>query len=122
MKEKDIDIICPKCNKKAAFFAKGQVGSYVVRPSLTGRAICIHCGLDKSIDLNNELYYFKIPVDQRYLYARTLKNLEFLKEYFKEDKRHEGDPELDFPAVFYKNRLQLVALIEKRIEKEKANK
>jgi hypothetical protein len=122
MKKIDIDIICPKCKCKAAFFADGKVGTYVIRPSLKGRAVCLNCGLDKSIEVTSELYYFQIAIAGRYLYARTLENLEVLKDYFKAGKKLNSDPDLDFPAVFYENRLNLVQQIEKRIEQEKSRR
>jgi hypothetical protein len=98
------------------------VGTYRIRPSSKGRAVCLNCGLDRSIDFTNDLYYFQIPIAGRYLYARTLENLEILKDYFKEGKRLNDDPDSDFPSVFYENRLDLVQQIEERIGKEKGQK
>lgn len=118
MNKPDIEIICPNCNQKAVFFSNEKIGNYVQKPSLQGKVICAGCGLNKSMTINNEMYYFKIPVGNRYLYARTFENLEILKSYFKENKRIQDSPELDFPKEFYKNRLEIIEKIEKKIEQE----
>lgn len=117
-KEVDIDIVCPDCQGKAAFFTNGWTGTYQIRPERKGIVVCMNCGLNKSIEFNNELYYFKIPIAGRYLYARTLNNLKHLREFFAENRRVDDDPDFDFPAVFYKNQLKLIQLIDERISIE----
>lgn len=117
----DIEIICPKCGSKAAYYAS-KSGSYRIVPDSQGKVICSNCGLNKSHRLQSKDYYYAIPVKGRILYARTLEKMKVLKDYFEEDKRLQGDPELDFPKVFYENRLLIVKLIEERIEKEQVNR
>ncbi|MEO1051108.1 MAG: hypothetical protein AAFX87_10790 [Bacteroidota bacterium] len=114
----DIEIICPKCSKKAAFYAPGVVRSAMVVPDINGRVVCGFCGFNKAHQFTRKDYYYAIPVGDRFLYARTIENLKILLTYFKEDKRIKGDPELDFPKVFYENRLDIVNRIEKRIDQE----
>lgn len=112
----NIEIICPKCFEKAAFYAP-KSGSYVVRPSVNGKVICGNCGLNKEHIFDSKDYYYSIPIKGRNLYARTFENLKLLETYFKENKRLH-DPDLDFPKIFYENRLELVKLIGKRIQEE----
>lgn len=114
----DIDIICPKCAKKAAFFAPRIIRFTQVVPDINGKVICSACGLNKNHQFSNKDYYYSIPVWSRFLYARTMDNLKHLLTYFKENKRLNGYPEHDFPKQFYTNRLEIVNQIEKRIKEE----
>ena len=114
----DIEIICPKCSEKAAFFASKIVRFRVSVPDINGKVICGFCGLNNDHQFSAKDYYYSIPVRNRFLYARTMGDLNELLSFFKEDKRLNGEPELDFPKEFYENRLEIVSLIEKRIRKE----
>ncbi|MBX2982052.1 MAG: hypothetical protein KF843_05255 [Flavobacteriales bacterium] len=116
MKNPDIDIICPKCRKRAAFYADEKTWTYKIQIGGKGLAICSSCGLNKKIDFDPDLYFYKIPIKDRFLYARTFDDLLRLRNYFAENKRMNGDPELDFPKVFYENRLELVKAIDSRID------
>lgn len=48
----DIDIICPTCKGKAAYYANGRhtYNGHVV-PDRDGKAICIHCGHNAAFTL-----------------------------------------------------------------------
>lgn len=91
----DIDIICPKCERKAAFYAPSVVLWTRVVPDINGKVICSSCGLNKDYQFDSKDYYYSIPIGSRFLYARTIDKLKDLLTYFKEDKRLKGDPELD---------------------------
>jgi len=118
MSQVDIEIVCPKCGKKAAFFANSW-RSYISRPSHRGKISCIHCCYYQARCTRKDItYYYAIPIKKRFLFARTLEDLMELKEHFKQDKRNYFEPEFDFPKVFYQHRLVLVARIEKRIAQE----
>ncbi|WP_196889876.1 hypothetical protein [Aureivirga sp. CE67] len=114
----DIEIICPKCLKKAAFFSASVIRWTMVVPDINGKVICGSCGLNKDHQFTPKDYYYSISVGKRFLYARTFENLKDLYVYFKEDKRLNGDPELDFPKTFYENRMVIVSKIEKLIDNE----
>ena len=119
MSNPDIDMICPNCGQKAGFFADGKMeGSYIIKPSKEGKVICKNCGLNKQIIFQKEMYYFQIPIGKRVFYARKIENLKILQTYFGEEGRLHKDPDLDFPAEFYKHRLKLAELIKIRIEEE----
>ena len=109
-----IEVKCPKCSKKASYYAS-QAGSYAFKVASEGKVFCTNCGLNKNHTFSSMDYYYAIPIKGRYLYARTLENLKFLRQYFAENRRTQGDPELDFPKVFYENRQELVRLIDKRL-------
>ncbi len=115
MSNPDIEIVCPKCGQKAAFYADEIILTYKIQIGGKGLAVCNSCGLNKKIDFDPSLYFYKIPIKDRFLYARTLDSLLALRDYFKENKRLIGDPDLDFPKLFYENRLDLVKAIESRI-------
>ncbi len=114
----DIDIICPKCEKKAAFYSPSVVRWTRVVPDINGKFICSSCGLKKDYQFGSKDYYYSIPIRSRFLYARTIDELQDLLTYFKEDKRLKSDPELDFPKEFYESRLEIVTQIEERFGKE----
>ena len=117
----DIEIICPKCSQKAAFFSPSVIKWTRVVPDINGKVICGSCGLNRDHQFTPKDYYYSIAVGKRFLYARTFEKLEDLHIYFKEDKRLNGTPELDFPKIFYENRLEIVNKIEKLINNELKN-
>lgn len=114
----DIDIISPKCSKKAAFYSQTVIRNTRIVPDINGQVICSSCGLNKNFQFSSNDYYYAIPIGNKFLYARTLDKLKDLLMYFKKDKRLNGNPELDFPKEFYKKRLEIVTKIEKRINEE----
>ena len=63
------------------------------------------------------MYYFQIPVGNRYLYARNRENLLVLRKYFDENLTTD-DPNMDFPREFYINKVALIKSIDKRLKKE----
>ncbi|BDS10882.1 hypothetical protein [Aureispira anguillae] len=114
----DIEIICPSCSSKAAFYAPTVVRRTCYVPDMKGKVACSFCGCNREHDFTSKDYYYSIPVGRRFLYARTMENLKVLLAYFKENKRRQSDPELDFPKEFYENRLEIVKRIENKIYKE----
>jgi len=115
---KSTDIICPECNSKAEFLSDEEVViNCKYRPSKEGKIICSKCGLIKNSVLNLEMYYFQIPVGNRYLYARNRENLIALRKYFDENLKID-DPNMDFPREFYINKVALIKSIDKRLKKE----
>lgn len=108
-----IEIICPKCGKKADFFAETTIHMTRIVPEIDGTVICTHCGLNSKHQFTPKDYYFKVPVGKRYLYARTFENLLSLRKYFAENRRMESDPDLDFPKEFYVNRDKVIEGIDK---------
>jgi len=114
-----IDIICPECNNKAEFLSNEiVVVSCTWCPSNEGKIICLKCGLIKNGVFNQEMYYFQIPVGNRYLYARNRENLIALRKYFDENLKID-DPNMDFPREFYVNKIVLIKSIDKRLKKER---
>lgn len=114
----DIQVCCPVCKEKAAFYSEKIIRFTLVVPDVNGKVVCGTCGLNRAHKFTPNDYYFAIPVGSRFLYARTMENLQDILSYFKENKKHLEDPELDFPKEFYKNKKRIVELLEKRIEKE----
>lgn len=114
----DIEVICPSCRRKASFFADHQSGLYQIKPSNIGTIQCLKCGFNGKFNCNSKDYYYKIEIGNRYLYARTFENLKILRNYFYENKRRASDPELDFPKLFYKRRLDIIRKIDKKINSE----
>lgn len=112
-----IDIICPKCAKKA-LFQSVWVGNYVLFPDRAGRASCLHCGYNKEHIFSNKDYFYQIEVGNRKLYARSIEDLKILQAYFRE-KKGNTEPSRDFPKLFYLRREEIIAKIDVIIEKEK---
>ncbi len=114
--EPDIVIVCPKCGSKASFYSPSVVRHTKVVPSLEGKAICSFCGLNKAHIFSPKDYFYKIEVGGRFLYARSLLKAEILKSYFEKDVRNTADPELDFPAVFYERKDEIVRKLDQLIK------
>jgi hypothetical protein len=119
MKEVTVDIVCPKCSKKALFHSE-YVGTYKLYPKKEGKITCVNCGLNGLHIFSNKDYYYQIPVGNRILYAGTKDYLIFLKNFFREEYKHKtgGDSELDFPRIFYLKREEIVKKINSLLEKE----
>ncbi len=115
MKEPDIEIICPKCSKKAFYYASGWTNEYISKPKNEGIIKCVNCGLIKNHSFSNTDYYYKIDVENRTLYARNRNNLMRIRRYFDKNLKRSTDPELDFPKEFYKKRMLIVKLIDKKL-------
>lgn len=114
---KSTDIICPECGSKAEFLSNEEVVIFTIwRPSKEGKIICSKCGLIKNGVLDKDMYYFQIPVGNRYLYARNLDNLIALRNYF-DGNLKTNDPNMDFPREFYTNKVALIKSIDKRLKK-----
>ena len=114
--EPDIVIACPKCGSKASFYTPSVVRQTKVVPSLEGKVVCSSCGLNKAHTFSPNDYFFKIEVGGRFLFARTLHKAEALKSYFEKDERSFGDPELDFPKVFYERKDEIVRKLDQLIK------
>ena len=107
----DIDIICPSCKQKAAFYGNGEEQyNGIIRPSREGKASCIHCGYNANFTFTNKDYFYQIPVRDRFLYARTKAHLITLRDYFRDHKKT-NDPGRDFPGSFYVNRTAIIGRI-----------
>jgi hypothetical protein len=87
-----------------------------VVPSLEGKVVCSSCGLNKAHIFSSNDYFFKIEVGGRFLYARTLNKAKALKTYFEKQVRSSGEPELDFPKVFYERKDELVHKLDQLIK------
>jgi hypothetical protein len=116
--EPDIIIVCPKCGRRASFYSPSVVRQTKVVPSLEGKVACSSCGLNKAHIFSSNDYFFKIEVGDRFLYARTLKKAEALKTYFEKDEQSSGDPELDFPRVFYERKDEIVRKLDQLIKEQ----
>lgn len=55
------------------------------------------------------MYWFKVPIDGRFLYARTREHALDLLAFFLSGKKTTDGPESDFPALFYRNRTKIIA-------------
>lgn len=75
---------------------------------MEGDVRCLQCGLNKSIVFNEGLYYYKVPVGERSLFARTRQDVLHLRDYFESDRSSSSEPEFDFPTVFYQHRRFIV--------------
>lgn len=87
------------------------------QPYMDGKASCIHCGYNSTFRFTTKDYYYKIPIGDRTLYAKTFENLLFLRDYFKGKRKINDDPDIDFPRLFYKNRMEIIKKID-QIEKD----
>jgi len=114
-----IEIVCPKCTKKAAFYSLTEIRYRQVVPAINGKTVCTSCGYNDNHLFSSTDYYYAIPVNTRFLYARTKEGLLSLLTYFKKNNRLHGDPEMDFPKEFYVNRLTIIKKIEKIIAEER---
>lgn len=112
-----VDIICPKCGGKACF-RSSWITSYKKKPAPNGIVTCTQCGLAKSCLLSDLKYYYAIQVKDRHLIARTKADFINLYTYFKEDRRWNDSPDLDFPKTFYTNRDILIKKAEELIEND----
>lgn len=84
-----------------------------------GLVKCPHCGLMHAEVLRHEKYWYKIPVGDRYLLAGSAKHLTYLRKYFSGEVREYYSPNEDFPAVFYRNKREIVKRITELLEREK---
>ena len=112
-----VDIICPKCGKKAVFHSR-LIGTYKLHPGQNGKMTCTHCGFNSNHTFSGKDYYYKVQVGERTLYAQTLDKLVALRDYFKnydENKDHHN-PETDFPKTFYARRKELIRKIDELID------
>lgn len=98
-----VDVICPKCEQKT-YFKSSWIKAYKSKPAPNGIITCTKCGLAKPYLLSDLKYYYAIKVGDRYLIARTRNDFINLYTYFKENRRWNDSPDLDFPKTFYINR------------------
>ncbi|WP_052593175.1 hypothetical protein [Aureispira sp. CCB-QB1] len=113
-----VAIICPKCNSKASYFYS-KANTYRQQIVPQGKAICSHCAyINPSFHFSNNCYYYKIQVKNRFLYARNREGLQSIMTYFEQDKRRTSNPDLDFPKLFYQNRLVIIQQIKKLLDAE----
>lgn len=54
-----------------------------------------------------EHYWYRVPIEDRYLYARNAHEAAVLMEFFRSGKKVYG-PEDDFPASFHRNKAHIV--------------
>ena len=89
-------------------------GPYSGSPGKTkmGWLSCLHYGTNKIITFKKVFYYFQIPFKERIIYARTLDALLSIRNQFSQDLHFNELPELDYPKVFWQNRLELVRKID----------
>ena len=117
----NIDIKCPKCSNKASFFSDKEIKQRFIIRSCEGKAVCLKCGFNKKHSFSEKDYYYAIPIKDRILYGRNIKNLVELKKHFKENLKIWEDPELDYPKVFYQNKDEIITQIDKILKKENSN-
>jgi len=112
-----IEIVCPSCEKKALFFCERRNVKY--HRSTEGEVRCGHCGyINASFSFTNEHYYYQVSVGDRKVYAKSLENLMFIRNYFFERRRLNDDPDYDFPKTFYQYRDEIVRKIDKIVQEE----
>ncbi len=115
-----VEIICPKCEKKAIFHSV-LIGGYKLRPDNNGRITCTFCGANSNHVFSRKDYYYQIPIGNRTLFAENYEKLLFLRNYFNyklQEKKGRWDPDLDFPGMFYKKRKEIVEKIDQLIKKK----
>lgn len=113
-----VDVICPKCEQKACF-KSSWIKTYKSKPAPNGMITCTKCGLAKPYLLSDLKYYYAIQVGDRYLIARDKKHFIDLYTYFKENRRWNDSPDLDFPKTFYINKDILIKKAEQLLENDK---
>ncbi len=78
---------------------------------------CLECGSIQKATLTDELYFYKVAVDSRYLLARKKENLIGLRNWFALEKRPHVGTE-DFPKSFYAHRDLIIRGIDKLLQAE----
>ena len=116
MKETEVIVKCPKCQKKA-LFKSTWIGSYVLRPASEGYVSCTYCGHSGKYIFSKESYYYQIPIGDRILYARTINNLIAIKRFFENDMKTE-ELYLDFPKEFYVHKKLIIQKIAALLQQE----
>ncbi|KOY86542.1 hypothetical protein AD998_10650 [bacterium 336/3] len=117
MEETHIDVICPKCSKKAAYYAE-RAGTYIQYPKKEGIIKCSYCGLNKNHVFSNKDYFYKINIGKRFLFARNMRGLNNIKFFFENNLKF-TDPDDDFPKEFYKKKKFIINEIQKIINNSK---
>ncbi len=115
----DIEIICPRCRKKALFHSNSS-GTSKSYPNKNGKVTCTNCGFNGNHTFTKENYFYKFEIKNRFLYAQNLEKLISIRDYFKNHgniKMHQ-DPNFDFPKVFYSNKLELIKKINLLLDQE----
>ena len=69
----DIDIVCPNCQQKAAYFADIKTHNYLLKVGSKGKMSCLNCGLNGKLDFKPEHYFYKIPIKERFYSQEILK-------------------------------------------------
>ncbi len=114
----EIVIKCPKCSEKALFKSVLTGDSYVKYPERKGIAICKHCGYNSVISFTQELYYYKIIIDNNTLFARSLDNLILIRDHLQYGIKN-TEPDTDFPKWFYENKVEVIRKINALLALEK---
>ncbi|MCE3229434.1 MAG: hypothetical protein K0S32_3985 [Bacteroidetes bacterium] len=111
-----IEIICPKCSKKALFQSM-LIGSYKLYPDKNGKVSCTNCGFNSTHIFSGKDYFYKIEIDNRILYAQTREKLISLRDYFKNSSQKGNiGPDMDFPKVFYTHKGEIIKKIDAILE------
>jgi hypothetical protein len=87
-------------------------------PDVNGTIRCGSCGVGKVLRFKPAMYWFKVPVDGRFLYARTREHAFDLLDFFQSGKKTTDGPEADFPALFYIKRAQIIAGLSALLEQD----
>ncbi|MCU0436759.1 MAG: hypothetical protein MUC49_02525 [Raineya sp.] len=117
MEEARVDVICPKCSKKAVYYAE-WTGSYVQYPKKKGVVKCSYCGLHKKHTFSSQDYFYKISIGTRLLFARNIEKLNCIKTFFEKNLKTE-EPDLDFPKEFYQRKDLIIKEIQKILNNSK---
>src|SRR5690606_6113484 len=116
MKEMRIDIICPQCLRKGLFVSPSVQRGLKLVPDVDGQISCGHCGLNRSSRFDPSMYWYKVQVEDRFLFARTIEDVMHLKNFFSSDTGSHESPEEDLPAVFYRNRRYIANRLNEMIK------
>ncbi len=112
-----VDIKCPRCSKKSRYTSDYTVYSLQRVPKRQGKVSCKYCGFNSLHSLESTDYFYSFSIKDRIFYAWNREHLVNLLNYFEEDKRILSDPELDFPKIFYQNRLYIIKKIKELLLK-----
>lgn len=113
-----IDAICPNCSQKATYFSEQVRKGIMMVPDVLGNIRCTNCGLAKAIRFDPSMYWFKVPVEDRYLFARDVDEAVRLIEFFQSEEKTTSGPEHDFPASFYRNRAHIISKLRVLVESQ----
>lgn len=117
MNQVTIDIKWFDCCKRATFHSV-LIGTNKLFPETKGRIACGYCGKNGPFEFTNKYYYYQIPIGNKTLYARSVENLNTIRNYFERGLSSTENPESDFPKEFYRRKEEIIKKINAIIEKE----